>query len=81
MFVGFFSVNASSYVGLPHVEVDSLPDPSADYIGSIYDVDDKYYVIEEVASGLRNVEVGDNLYGQTLYLNFYVTIYLVRLWQ
>ena len=69
--VSFFSVNASeSYVGLPHVEVDELPTATEDLIGYIYDVDDKYYVVDMVLGSFRNVEVGDNLYGKTLYFTF-----------
>lgn len=70
MFICFFSVEASSYVGYPHVKVDTLPNPSIEYSGVIYDVGEKYFVIEQITGGLRNIEVGDNLFGQTLYFNF-----------
>lgn len=70
-FASFTLVNAStSYIGLPHVEVDNLPEAEFDLIGTIYDYNEKYYVVEEKIGGYRNIEVGDNLYGKALYFEW-----------
>lgn len=61
LFIGLISVNAGSYTGWEHIEVSTLPDASVDTIGSIYDVNGKYYVSELVSSDNQTYQVNDVL--------------------
>lgn len=54
-----YNVNASTYIGWNHIDVDVLPDASADTLNNIYDYDDKYFVTEKIITDYSKFGVGD----------------------
>lgn len=54
-----FNINASSYVGWEHINVDSLPESSKDTMNKIYDYNSKYYVTLEENTSSEKYKVGD----------------------
>lgn len=69
-FITTIYVNASSYVGWQHIEVNSLPVASADTINYIYDFNNKYYVTKVGYSDYSSFDVNDKFNSSTFFYFF-----------
>lgn len=70
MFIFIPGLSADTYYDWELIEVEALPTASEEFLNKVYQVSDKYYVIELLKSEYTPIPLNEDLKGKTIYFDY-----------